>query len=73
METVNKFIENLTDENRRKTPVAVYGVKEMSSVDIKLVTNTVNRTNQYYCAAYYKPVTQIIDLEMLRLKKSEED
>jgi hypothetical protein len=73
LEPLNDFIANLSNENIKKIPIGVYGIKESISLEVKLVTNAINRTNQYYCLPYYKPITQIIDLEVFKLEKNGED
>lgn len=73
MEHLHEFVANLSEENLEKMPVTVYGMKQVTPVEIKLVKNNINRTKQYSCEPYYKPITQIIDLEILRLRNNEKD
>jgi ribosomal protein L25 (general stress protein Ctc) len=71
MEKLKDFFLTLSDENRTKIPATIYGVKKVSSAKVKWVSNTINKTVQYGCEPYYKPITQIVDFKILRLKKSE--
>jgi hypothetical protein len=73
MEHLHEFIANLSEENLKKVPVTSYGIKKVTAVEMKLVKNNINRTKQYICGPYYKPITQIIDLAILRLKNNEKD
>jgi hypothetical protein len=73
MINLDEFLSGLSNDNQKKLPPVVYGVKEPEAIDTKMVVNDVNRTNQYYCEPYYKPVTQIIDLNVLILGNGKKD
>ncbi|CAN5534485.1 hypothetical protein BH09BAC6_BH09BAC6_29070 [soil metagenome] len=73
MESLHQFLKSLSEENLKKIPATAYGIKEVSAMEMKLVKNTVNRTKQYSCGPFYKPITQIIDMEKLSLRQGEKD